>query len=86
MTDVMTVEHPQWNEFAMILEGPDGCNFQKDNEGHITWNCTSRRDRPHARTILENWGDIDVEASLAYFDCHGGYCDCEILFNVDREC
>jgi hypothetical protein len=24
-----------------------------------------------------------VAASLAYFDEHGGYCDCEAVFNVD---
>jgi hypothetical protein len=28
-------------------------------------------------------GGINVEASLAYFKDHGGYCDCEILLNVD---
>src|SRR5262249_23932823 len=26
--------------------------------------------------------DVDVEGSLAYFEGHGGFCDCEIVFNV----
>jgi hypothetical protein len=28
--------------------------------------------------------DVDVDKSIAYFREHGGYCDCEILFNVER--
>jgi Protein of unknown function (DUF2695) len=28
-------------------------------------------------------GGIDVEGSLAYFRKYGGYCDCEILINVE---
>ena len=41
-----------------------------------------------ARSTLE-WmdnqtGDIDVNGSLDYFENHGGYCDCEVLANVER--
>jgi hypothetical protein len=25
-----------------------------------------------------------IAASLSYFEEHGGYCDCEVLFNVDQ--
>jgi hypothetical protein len=27
--------------------------------------------------------DGDLLATLDYFDAHGGYCDCEILLNID---
>jgi hypothetical protein len=35
-----------------------------------------------AERLLEARG-FDVEASLAGYEKGGGYCDCEILFNVD---
>ena len=40
--------------------------------------------RPKATHILRTMGfDEDfIYASMAYFAEHGGYCDCEILFNV----
>lgn len=81
--DVMTPQHPRWDEFAERLEGPGGCNFRKDEEDGIIWNCPKLRHRPLATAILTAMGDIDVPASLAYFKERGGYCDCEILFNVN---
>ena len=35
-----------------------------------------------AERLLEARG-LDAEASLALFERRGGYCDCEILLNVD---
>jgi hypothetical protein len=32
---------------------------------------------------MKTMGGIDIVASLDYFARHGGYCDCEILMNVD---
>jgi hypothetical protein len=28
-------------------------------------------------------GDFDLEKTFAYFDSEGGFCECEILFNID---
>ena len=78
---VMAPNNNRWDEFIEILGGPTGCNFHKNASGHITWNCDASRNRPIARNILEEMG-MDVEQSLLYFEEHGGYCDCEILFNV----
>jgi hypothetical protein len=43
----------------------------------------------HSRTlairILSSMPKIDVERTLAYFNTKGGYCDCEILLNVDPD-
>ena len=80
--NVMNYDHPKWQEFLNRLEGPEGCNFRKDNEGEITWNCNAQPNRPLAITILNSLVDIDIPASMSFFDEHGGYCDCEILFNV----
>lgn len=83
--EVMTRENPRWEEFVKRLYGPEGCNFRRDPDGVIRNDCGLEResgvDRPLARRILEDM-DCDVDGSLAYFVEHGGYCDCEILYNV----
>lgn len=82
---VMTPQHPRWKEFYKILEGPECCNFHKDESGKFKWRCKGGHDQTFAKAILMEMDDIDVEASLAYFRFNGGHCDCEILFNVDAK-
>ena len=83
----MTVEHERWEEFVTRLSGPEGCNFQRDANGKVTWKCAGGTDKSFALAALQQMGgDIDIPATLANFDEHGGHCDCEILFNVDRPC
>jgi len=79
--EVMTPEHPRWEEFCNRLAGPEGCDFQKKPDGNATWKCAGGSDKTFAAKILKSMG-MDVAASLAHFDEHGGHCDCEILFNV----
>ena len=76
---VMTPDNERWGEFTEKLGGPDGCDFTVDG----TWICDNSRHRPFARKILTEMG-FDVSRSLAVFDAGGGYCDCEILFNVEN--
>ena len=74
--------HLRWEEFERRLEGPEGCNFRKDENGEIIWDCDDwTHEKPKTRAILSAMG-MDVEGSLAYFDEEGGHCDCEVLFNV----
>jgi Protein of unknown function (DUF2695) len=40
--------------------------------------------RPHFAALLLAKRGCDVEVTLALYETHGGYCDCEILLNVDR--
>jgi hypothetical protein len=80
----MNPQHPRWQEFVTRLEGPEGCNFRKDSSGKTTWNCKGGRDKRLAIAILQQMADIDLDASVNYFESNGGYCDCEILFNVGR--
>ena len=74
--------HPKWYEFLKRLEGPEGCNFTEAKSGRITWFCRGGRDKSLAIAIMQKIGHIDLETSLEYFEWKGGYCDCEILFNV----
>jgi hypothetical protein len=34
---------------------------------------------------MEDMGKIDIKRTLAYFEDHCGFCDCEILWNVDKD-
>jgi len=74
--------HAGWTDFLEKLEGPDGCDFKKDENGKVTWRCKGGNDKSLAAAIMQSMGDVDISASLAYFEHLGGFCDCEILFNV----
>lgn len=84
---VMTKEHPRWQEFVDRLEGPEGCDFKEIGEGNgfdLSWNCGGENDKSLAQAILSDMGLTyeEIEESCEYFISHGGYCDCEILFNM----
>ena len=79
----ITPGHPHWQSFIERLSGPEGCHFREDEIGDLTWYCGGGQEKSKAAAILKTMPDIDVEGSLAYFDQHGGHCDCEIVFNVD---
>jgi hypothetical protein len=66
----MTPKHRRWQEFCNKL-------------GVLALDCAGTRERPFARAILASMGSFDIEGSLAYFDNHQAYCDCEILLNVE---
>jgi hypothetical protein len=71
---ILTPESPEWEAFvdamfaAMKRNGCDG------DAGH----------HRHAKAVMTSMGGIDIEKTLAFFESRGGYCDCEILLNVDR--
>jgi hypothetical protein len=56
-----------WNEFCEAL-----------------WSVVNEceNDHSHASRLFEERG-YDADASIALYEKDGGYCDCEILFNVD---
>jgi hypothetical protein len=78
--------HPLWDSFVQVLGGPDACNCRRKN-GKTLWTCKGGRDKTFATMILTKMGVQGeyLKATLDYFEKHGGYCDCEILFNVDGE-
>lgn len=80
--EILTPEHPRWDEFTEKLSGEEGCNF-REKDGRTIWNCNGGKDRPFTRKILTEMAGIDIEATMEYFNSRGGYCDCEILFNVE---
>ena len=72
MTDVvLTPDSPRWAAFIEALTIAVKTN-----------GCDSRT-RPLAVRLMQTMGNVDIDASLKFFDEHGGFCDCEILMNVD---
>ena len=80
--EILTKTHERFEAFCERLEGPEGCNFKEDENGKITWKCKGGKNKDFAEKILRTMEGIDVEGTLQYFEQHGGYCDCEIVFNV----
>jgi len=73
-------------EFFKRLEGPEGCNFRKNDKDEIIWNCAGGTDQSLAIAILTDMGIGPKTQSnfLALCYKHGGHCDCEILFNAEE--
>ncbi len=72
--EIMTPNHRRWIEFYnKLAEGVD-------NEG-----CSGDTDRNNARKVLKMMGfdNQSIEGSFKYFEGSGGFCDCEILLNVE---
>ncbi|HAL24388.1 MAG: hypothetical protein UY31_C0024G0003 [Candidatus Wolfebacteria bacterium GW2011_GWE1_48_7] len=82
--EIMNIDNPRWDEFVSQLSGPDGCHFRKRADSDdATWSCDHFKERSLAKEILEKMGNVDIEATLKYFDENGGSCDCNIVFRVD---
>lgn len=63
---IMTPEHPLWSVFAAKLSRAPLCSGTTQ----------------HARTALSELPGIDVQGSLSALAEIGGYCDCQIEFDV----
>lgn len=76
---LITPGHPRWSEFLERLAGPRGLDVRGGG-----WHCAGGEDKSHSRRILLAMGLTPpaVAANLAFFERHGGYCDCEVWMNV----
>lgn len=68
----MMRNHKEWKKFITRLTTAVNKN-----------GCKAGNDKSLATNILKKMGNIDIPNTLQYFEDEGGYCDCEILFNVD---
>lgn len=72
------MDKEQFEKFSGILEGKQGCNFTKSG----TWEC--HHDYRFTKKILKkHFKNINVKEFIEFCKNNGGYCDCEILFNVE---
>lgn len=83
MSSLMTPENKRWEEFANLLFAR--CKFEGEGE-ETKWHCAGGEKKLGARAVLRKMGykSAYIARSLAFFESQGGWCDCEILFNVDR--
>jgi hypothetical protein len=89
MTDIeiMTPTTLRWPDFVARLE-PDLSQYRCSGDGTQldpkTGEIAAQEQPTHwlSRRLLTEMR-CDVEASLAHFREHGGYCDCEVIYNVD---
>jgi hypothetical protein len=66
---LLTPECAEWQIFLVALWGAvsdHGC----------------RHDHRHAEKIMADMGDVDIGGSVAFFEEHDGFCDCEVGLNV----
>jgi Protein of unknown function (DUF2695) len=72
VNDILTTDHARWGEFidalSETMSSPGDCNHQ---------------DHRRAEAILTKMG-ADVDGTIAFLESRGGFCDCEILLNVDE--
>lgn len=78
-----TPSHNRWDEFCVKLS--KRCRLKEKN-GEVTWKCAGGEQKLGARAVLKQMGfsDTTIRDTFYYFELNGGFCDCEILFNVDR--
>ena len=70
----MTYEHPAWERFVNDLAA-------------ITSDlgCDSHSLRLVKQLLEEKYPDCDFESTEEFLQEHGGFCDCEVLFNVVQD-
>jgi hypothetical protein len=94
---LMTPDHPKWNEFLYrVFDGRTQAEVKRDESDGIDKSEEMPRcngplknadgtlnRKSYAVRALKTMG-MDVKSSVEFFEKHGGYCDCEILFNVEE--
>jgi Protein of unknown function (DUF2695) len=77
---IMNPDHQDWDDFVWCMNSPHLCCRTDKRNGDYLESCL--HDTSFTRKLLETFPDVNVEASLEWFKYWGGYCDCEVLFNV----
>lgn len=77
----MTLDHPRYPEFLDRLSGPDGINLREDG----SHDCEHSNGKPLTREVLHAMGfnSAEITSSLAYFEARGGFCDHEVVLDVE---
>jgi len=80
--EILTPRHKDWKKFIEKLHGERGCQVNRNNpEKVFRWRCNS--DYTFTNRIFETMDNIDIENTIDFLQRHGGFCDCEILLNVE---
>jgi len=77
-----TMTEAEFEALCVWLESPAGCNFRQEipgESGSFTWTCDG------TLKLTRHWlgvHGINEAAIIPELEERGGYCDCEVLFNV----
>ena len=88
MTEILTPDSDCWGSFTEALghavqaNGCD-CGYLRMRNFYPCGPLKATDAHRLAKRTMAAMGDVDVPGSIAYFEAHGGHCDCEILMNVD---
>jgi hypothetical protein len=74
--EILTPLHNYWNAFSYRLNQL----LYTHTEGKPQFNC--KHDLSNTKKILKTLPNIDVEGTLLLYQDLGGFCDCEVLMNV----
>jgi Protein of unknown function (DUF2695) len=72
----------EFDALCQWLGGPEGYNFRPKIPGNVestTWTCD------HTLKLTRRWmraQRVDDAVNIPELEKRGGYCDCEVLFNV----
>ncbi len=69
-SNILTPEHPYWNDFFAKLEEISGCNHNFDSS---------------VRIIVNDFEDIDLFETIMFFKDSGAGCDCEVMLSYKPE-
>lgn len=81
LKEIMTPEHPKWNEFCYRVAGGDGSEQPPRCNGCLK-NADGTLNRKSYVVRALKTMRMDVKHSVEFFESYGGVCDCEVLFNV----
>src|ERR1044071_6135243 len=82
MNNLMTPNHPVWDDFIECLGGPAGINTKLEGD-KLTWDCGHSYRLPLTRDVLTQYPDVGVEAAIAWFGEQQWRCDYEAVFYSD---
>ena len=80
--EILTPKNLRWKNFIVLLD-----RALTEGLPQGTWRCGNDGNgskHRYAEAVMAELGGIDIAGTLEFFRQHGGGCDCEILFNVDR--
>ena len=75
--EILSPGHPRWGEFVVKLSRSLIVTDTK-------WRCDGDRHYRYTKQVMGEmgYGEIDIAETLQFFQAHGGFCDCEVMFNV----
>jgi hypothetical protein len=69
--EIMNFEHPHWLIFIQMIGDEI---LENDCSGKIT--------KEHARKVLTEMGNIDIEKTFEFLEENGARCDCMVMYDV----